>query len=1025
MLLTPLPACCAARWPLALAAAPPLALTRGPLLQGDDSGDDDDMDDGEAGAGDAYGRRRAGRPRMKKAGKYQCRKCDATFPTSRGRDGHQRMHGPSAGAVVRRGPSAEPYHDGAPYGPMAAGWGSDDADPTREAAPEPPPAQYAQVNLATGEARADDRAAEEGGEGQPATVGPGAEEVGAGDMLPFTAARSRRMRKPRRFESFEWQTDEWRREEKMDETAPPVGADGSGSDGDMESSGSERDAHVFACNECTAVFPSARSLGSHRKLHRSERRRRLEELRAMSEDGHYGSEVGPKAEPHAAGAPAERREAAEPHAKARALEVGREVYGGCILANGRYRCNTCFKDFGTGQALGGHQRIHSSGPTPAKKKAPKALAKPRKRAPTGTHPKEPHRAAFGRPLSASGSRCVVPGRPAWMDDDDDEEAEEEVRMGGGGEGGWRNAAEESPVGTGRDVAQRWEATAGGGGAECEDSAELLMAIHFQQQERERERERGVAQRGITKPLAASPLGVKARLGAAATAGSEPPQDVEMTVASPTEKVAPAAAQPVAIGIGGPRPRAVAVGGAWHAAARLSAEWAENVPIGQSSVFFPGRAQTDTWPGGEKRKRVLSQLPGASSPESSPANSPQATGPTPSRFHARPTAAHVPAPYRPASMGSPAGAGLSRYGAQALHGQPRGAPETGGRPDPRFLSTLTSSTSAAVTKVGPARLHQCGECGAEFETGAALGGHVGKHRRENEKLREKEAHASDPPSREALRAGIMARVGMSLTPRGGNVKAATARHQAPKKRIMVKFQAQQQQHGPPHPAAPLAAHPAAPSSAYLRMPIAGLSQHPGGAVRLGPYSVPPSQLATGRAPLRLTVQVATSPVVSPARLVRSPTFGRDALPRAAAATASPDPTPRTRDVAALLQNWKAHTDTGGRGEPLQAARTCESPSRTPVRMVSRLAVPPALLTLPNGKADPEAAAPKVLSPGNVNTAARAPMGPLQWEAKLAQRKAASPTGGCKGSSMPAGEGQARTPKARPTGERAVNAPRSAT
>ena len=173
----------------------------------------------------------------------------------------------------------------------------------------------------------------------------------------------------------------------------------------------------------------------------------------------------------------------------------------------------------------------------------------------------------------------------------------------------------------------------------------------------------------------------------------------MTVASPTEKVAPAAAQPGAVGTGGPRPRAVTVGGSWHAAARLSAEWAENVPIGQSSVFFPSRAQTDTWPGGEKRKRVLSQLPGASSPESSPANSPQATGPTPSRFQARPTAAqYVPAPYRPASMGSPAGVGLSRYGAQALHGQPRVAPEAGGRPDPRFLSTLTSSNSTAMTKV---------------------------------------------------------------------------------------------------------------------------------------------------------------------------------------------------------------------------------------------------------------------------------------------------------------------------------------
>lgn len=170
---------------------------------------------------------------------------------------------------------------------------------------------------------------------------------------------------------------------------------------------------------------------------------------------------------------------------------------------------------------------------------------------------------------------------------------------------------------------------------------------------------------------------------------------------------------------------------------------------------------------------------------------------------------------------------------------------------------------------------------------------------------------------------MARVGMSLTPRGGNVKAATARHQAPKKRIMVKFQAQQQQHPHPHPAAPLAAHPAAPSSALLRTPIAGLSHAPGGAVRAGPYSVPPSQLAAGRAPLRLTVQVATSPVASPAPVVRSPSFGRDALLRPAAATASPDPTPRTRDVAALLQNWKAHSDTGGRGGPLHvsARETC--------------------------------------------------------------------------------------------------------
>lgn len=386
--------------------------------------------------------------------------------------------------------------------------------------------------------------------------------------------------------------------------------------------------------------------------------------------------------------------------QARVLEVGREVYGGCILPNRRYRCNTCFKDFGTGQALGGHQRIHSSGPAaPAKKKAPKALqAKPRKRAPTGAHPKEAHRAPFGRPLSASGSRCVVPGRPAWMDDDDEED--EEVAMAGHTGNGWHNAAEESPVGGGRGMPQRWEGKAGRGGSECEDSAELLMAIHFQQQEREREHERGAAQRGTTKPLPASPLGAKPRLGAAATAGSDPPQDIEMAVASPTEKVAPAATQPGAVGAGGPRPRPVVVGGSWNMAARLSAEWAENVPIGQSSVFFPSRAQTD---GGEKRKRVLSQLPGASSPESSPANSPQAPGPTPSRFHARPMAAHVPVSYRPASMGSPGGVGLSRYGAQALHGQPRGAPEAGARADPRFLSTLPSSTSTVVTKVSSDRM----------------------------------------------------------------------------------------------------------------------------------------------------------------------------------------------------------------------------------------------------------------------------------------------------------------------------------
>lgn len=237
--------------PLVAPAPSPAADARAPpLVQGDDPGEDDAMDDGEAGGVDAYGRRRAGRPRVKKAGKYQCRKCDATFPTSRGRDGHQRMHGPSAGAVVRRGPSEEPYQEFAPYGPMNGGWGSDEADPAREAAPVPHPSEHDQVGPQAEEAGAGVRAAEEGGG-----------EADVADMLPFTAARSRRMRKPRRFESFEWATDEWRREEAMDETLPPCAAGGSGSDGDMESSGSERDAHVFACNECTAVFPSARSLG--------------------------------------------------------------------------------------------------------------------------------------------------------------------------------------------------------------------------------------------------------------------------------------------------------------------------------------------------------------------------------------------------------------------------------------------------------------------------------------------------------------------------------------------------------------------------------------------------------------------------------------------------------------------------------------------------------------------------------------------------------------------------------------------
>jgi hypothetical protein len=223
-------------------------------------------------------RRKVGQFRLKKSGKYKCRKCDATFPTSRGRDGHQRMHGPSAGAVIRSGPPAEHLQGGTdhrdPYAAEDAAWSSDEHVPITKEGEEWPHSREPQHN-GLGEpgaeptvahlpenlspAQAEERrqeAAAAGGNDATPPAGTAPAEV-----LPFTAARSRRSRKPRRFESFEWQTEEWRREETVDETPTPVAAERSGSDADMESTGSERDIQVFACNECTAVFPSARSLG--------------------------------------------------------------------------------------------------------------------------------------------------------------------------------------------------------------------------------------------------------------------------------------------------------------------------------------------------------------------------------------------------------------------------------------------------------------------------------------------------------------------------------------------------------------------------------------------------------------------------------------------------------------------------------------------------------------------------------------------------------------------------------------------
>jgi hypothetical protein len=390
--------------------------------------------------------------------------------------------------------------------------------------------------------------------------------------------------------------------------------------------------------------------------------------------------------------------------------VGREVYGGCILPNGRYQCNTCFKDFGTGQALGGHQRIHSSGPAVAKKRAPKALAKlraaaVRKSVPGSYQARElqkleyrgPRESGLQRPPSATGSRCVVRVHPAWRDDGEEEEDDVE------NESGWRNRAEESPM-RGSKAAPRWEANKGNGDSDCEDSAELLMAIHFQKQEQEWRAEAGTGQRPGSKPVTASPLGATARQWVGGEQ-SAPAEDVEMATAGVGEVAAPAA-QPLEQRPGPTQQKAAAgEDGAASTAARLSSEWAENVPIGQSSVFFQHRAQQEAWQGGEKRKRVLSQLPGASSPDSSPANSPQANN-APSRFHtssfpAQYGSSHVAIPQRPISMGTPGGVGLSRYGTQALHGQ-RGQHDPIGRPDPRFLSTLNPHPTTMHSKVRTGR-----------------------------------------------------------------------------------------------------------------------------------------------------------------------------------------------------------------------------------------------------------------------------------------------------------------------------------
>lgn len=49
----------------------------------------------------------------------------------------------------------------------------------------------------------------------------------------------------------------------------------------------------------------------------------MEELRAMSEDGHTAAQAGAKAEPHAAGAAPDRREAPEPQPKVKPQRAGR------------------------------------------------------------------------------------------------------------------------------------------------------------------------------------------------------------------------------------------------------------------------------------------------------------------------------------------------------------------------------------------------------------------------------------------------------------------------------------------------------------------------------------------------------------------------------------------------------------------------------------------------------------------------------------------------------------------------------
>ncbi|KAF5725395.1 putative zinc finger protein [Tripterygium wilfordii] len=109
----------------------------------------------------------------------------------------------------------------------------------------------------------------------------------------------------------------------------------------------------FQCNYCDKVFRTCRALGGHQTLHRKQK-----SIVAMEVDNCSGNRLGDCV-------PETYVNAKLAELKGTEDSMEQEIVGVILMNKGSvdsnvHNCPICFKEFASGQALGGHKRVHSA-----------------------------------------------------------------------------------------------------------------------------------------------------------------------------------------------------------------------------------------------------------------------------------------------------------------------------------------------------------------------------------------------------------------------------------------------------------------------------------------------------------------------------------------------------------------------------------------------------------------------------------------------------------------------------------------